>query len=384
MRILYVAMKYDYGDAARGYSFEHHNFFGSLRGMGFELIYFDPIDMAKRRGREQTNKRLLEVVKAEQPEVLFCVLFTDELDPRVMRAISRDTDTATVNWFCDDHWRFDDFSCYWAPAFNYAVTTASSAVPKYEAMGYEGMIKSQWAVNHFEYRRLEVPIKYDVTFVGQPHGNRRALIDALQQLGIDVQVWGHGWESGRIGQSRMIEVFNESRVNLNLSNASAPPKASVETGWLYQLMARLPGGRYYRGVIRRLERLSRRIRSEDPMRTLETIDPGYVQQIKARNFEVPGCGGFMLSGDACDLAEYYELDREIVAFRSAVDLVERVRYYLDHEDERRAIADAGFERTMREHTYAHRFDHLFGAMNVESPPLEVLLAGGDGDVLEVD
>ena len=41
MKILYAASKFDYGIPARGYSFEHYNFYDSLVGMGHEVEYFD-------------------------------------------------------------------------------------------------------------------------------------------------------------------------------------------------------------------------------------------------------------------------------------------------------------------------------------------------------
>ena len=82
-------------------------------------------------------------------------------------------------------------------------------------------------------------------------------------------------------------------------------------------------------------------------------------QIKGRNFEVPGCGGFLLTGRAENLEAYYEIGREIVCFESTEELIEKARYYLAHEDERAAIARAGYERTMKEHTYAHRFAEIF-------------------------
>jgi spore maturation protein CgeB len=41
MKILYVAMADDYGDPARGPSFEDANFRSALEGMGHELVRFD-------------------------------------------------------------------------------------------------------------------------------------------------------------------------------------------------------------------------------------------------------------------------------------------------------------------------------------------------------
>lgn len=348
MRILYVAMKYDYGYPERGYSFEHANFYDSLARMGHEIIYFDFMSLYKELGRERMNRRLWEVAQSEKPDLLFCVLFRDELDKAVMSRISEETDTVTVNWFCDDHWRFEDFSRHWAPCFNWVVTTAKSAQPKYARLGYKNVIKSQWACNHFSYRNLELPFKYEVTFVGQPHGNRREIIEALRKAGIDVKAWGHGWESGRLSQEQMIEVFNQSRINLNLANAS------LQTGRLARWRRRLEKRWPLLGGIRgRLMRYLPKLPLEFPWKRK------YYSQIKGRNFEIPGCGGFLLTDYADNLEEYYEIGKEIVCFENNRDLIEKIRYYLVHDEERRAIAEAGYQRTLREHTYQQRFNEIF-------------------------
>jgi spore maturation protein CgeB len=59
------------------------------------------------------------------------------------------------------------------------------------------------------------------------------------------------------------------------------------------------------------------------------------------------------------LHEYYAPSREVACYRSFDDLVRQVRHYLEHEDERAAVADAGYARTLAEHTYAHRFAEIF-------------------------
>jgi len=46
-------------------------------------------------------------------------------------------------------------------------------------------------------------------------------------------------------------------------------------------------------------------------------------------------------------------------FENTKDLIEKCKYYLEHESERVAISKAGYERTLREHTYVHRFRELF-------------------------
>lgn len=321
MKILYLALQYDYDKPERGYSFEHCTFYETFRNLGHDLIYFDYGTLGRELGRPAMNRRLLEIVHAEKPQLLFCVLTTDELDPHTLREISDNTDTITLNWFCDDHWRFDNYSRHWAPCFNWVVTTAQSALPKYKKIGYHNVIKSQWACNHFSYQELDLPLQYDVSFVGQPHGNRRQVIDALRRAGIEVHVWGTGWENGRLSQAEMIEVFNQSRINLNLSNAS---------------------------VWRRRHRFMFWRNWNRPR-----------DQIKGRNFELPGCGGFLLTGRAENLEDYYKYGYEVVPFSDTHNLIDKIKYYLTHEDERSAIAEAGYKRTLREHTYEKRFEEIF-------------------------
>lgn len=353
-------MKYDYGHPEQGYSFEHCNFYDCLRRMGHDVIYFDFMTELAERGREEMNRRLLETAKGEQPDLMFTVLYRDELDRAVVRTISEETDTVTVNWFCDDHWRFEAFSRHWAPCFNWVVTTDRDALPKYADIGYDNVILSQWACNHFLYRKLDLPLKYDITFVGQPDDHRREVITGLRDAGLDVRAWGNGWESGRLTQDEMIAVFNQSRINLNLTRSRLPVLRAERAAcpllrWGANAVRLLPQGE------RLVERVKRRLWSkegpnEGPLH--------YREQIKGRNFEVPGCGGFMVTGTADYLDEYYVPDQEVVCFTGIEELIAKAKYYLEHEEERAQIARAGYERTLREHTYVHRFTGIFRRMGI--------------------
>jgi spore maturation protein CgeB len=356
LRILYVSMKHDYGNPEQGLSFEHCNFYDSLHNMGHDILYFDYVALMKERDREWMNRRLVETARSEMPDLVFTVLHREEFDKDAVREMSDLPDAVTFNWFCDDHWRFDNYSRHWAPCFNWVATTAASALPKYERLGYANVIKTQWACNHFLYKPSDRPPEYDVTFIGMPHGTRREVISRVRDAGIDVRTWGQGWDEGRLAQERMIEVFGRSRINLNLSNSS---RARNSLG-------------------RRLRRAVRGLFARSP--------PSDADQIKGRNFEVPGCGGFLLTGHADDLSDYYEVGREIACFEDTADLIEKVRHYLAHEDERAAVARAGLERTLREHTYAHRFAEIFRRMGLPGTDGAEHGAAGPrpGDVVEID
>jgi spore maturation protein CgeB len=336
MRILYAAMKYDYGDPRRGYSFEHYNFFDFFQSAGHEVLYFDFMDLTRTRNREYMNRRLLEIAQAEKPHLMFTVLFTDQFESSVIRQISDLAGVTTLNWFCDDHWRFDNYSKFWAPHFNWVVTTANSAIPKYKELQLRNVIKSQWGCNHLLYQKMDLPLKYDVTFVGQPYGNRRQMVHALRDRGVSVECFGYGWESGRVTQEEMIRIFNQSRINLNFSNAFLGGRTGIFGAGLDWIT-----------------------RSVFP-----AASPAHSEQIKGRNFEVPGCGGFLLTAKADDLESYYQPEKEVVCFDGIDELADKIKYYLANDQERRTIAERGYQRTLREHTYSQRFQQIFRTMGL--------------------
>jgi spore maturation protein CgeB len=86
--------------------------------------------------------------------------------------------------------------------------------------------------------------------------------------------------------------------------------------------------------------------------------------MKARMFEVNGCGSFQLSYYVEGLTQSYEGDKEIGIYNDPDDLVEKIKFYLMHEELRESIATAGLLRTLNEHTFTKRFKQLFKIMGI--------------------
>ena len=77
-----------------------------------------------------------------------------------------------------------------------------------------------------------------------------------------------------------------------------------------------------------------------------------------RLYEATGVGTLLLTEASANLEELFEPGREVVAYYSEDDLVEKIEHYLEQDSERAAIAAAGQQRTLSEHTYRQRMAEL--------------------------
>lgn len=92
--------------------------------------------------------------------------------------------------------------------------------------------------------------------------------------------------------------------------------------------------------------------------TLRSIKSG----IPLRAFDILGAGGFLLTNYQADFADCYVPGEDFIYYESKEDLLEKIDYYLSHEDERAAIAQNGFQKTAACHTYRHRVEEMLSCL----------------------
>jgi glycosyltransferase involved in cell wall biosynthesis len=80
--------------------------------------------------------------------------------------------------------------------------------------------------------------------------------------------------------------------------------------------------------------------------------------INYRTFETTGCGTFLLTNYTPGLEKLFDIGKEIVVYNDLNDLDNKVRYYLENDEEREKIAKAGYERSKKDHTYFERTKNL--------------------------
>jgi hypothetical protein len=76
-------------------------------------------------------------------------------------------------------------------------------------------------------------------------------------------------------------------------------------------------------------------------------------QLKSRVFETMSCGALLMENDNPQTRCYFTPMKDYVPFDSPSDLLDKIRYFLEHEDERIEIAARGEEKVRSEFDAAH-------------------------------
>lgn len=82
-----------------------------------------------------------------------------------------------------------------------------------------------------------------------------------------------------------------------------------------------------------------------------------------RSFAVMGCGGFYLCRRTLGVEYAFEIGKEIDVFDTDDEMIEKVRYYLRKEDERKRIAMAGQKKVLETYTYKKQMEQMFTWIN---------------------
>lgn len=335
MIVLIVSIKFDsYKSPVNSFSEDY--FEKPIRNLGHNVLTFDFMERYLAVGREAMNIELLETIKRDKPYISLFVVNQNEFLPEIIDEINNHT--ITLGYYFDDTWRIA-YSNFWAGHFKFVTTSAINGINIWRNRGCNNFIYSPFACNHEEFKKTGETKKYDVSFVGGYHPYRAWCIQKLRGAGINVNVWGIGWKAGTLDQAGMVEIFNQSKINLNLSN-----NESFDLRFVFCLS---------RPILESLRVIKKTFNS------LIKQDAKTLEMVKARHFEINSCGGFQLSFYAEGLEQHYRIGEEIAIYQSADEMIEKVKYYLDNEKEREEIAMNGYERTLKDHTLQQRFTNLF-------------------------
>ena len=266
------------------------------------------------RDKVGINRRLIEAAKCTDPELLW-IEKGNMIRPDTLRNLRQIAPRAVfVSYSEDDMFLGHNRTRAYVrglPSYDCVFTTKALNVGEHElpALGARRVV----AVDKSYDPHMHFPIKVsasdakrygaDVGFIGTYEDSRARSLSYLARNGITVRVWGNGWEKWR---NRLPRLIIENRAIVNTENDLAYTKSLCST-------------RINLGFLRELNRDTQ----------------------TDRTMEIPACGAFMIAQRSDDHSRLFEEGQETVLFRTDDELLEKVRYYLEHEGERAAIAKAG-------------------------------------------
>ena len=204
----------------------------------------------------------------------------------------------------------------WSPRdFDLIFTT----IPEYKAFFELQLVPTHIVHDAFEPRLLNevgnLPKDVDVSFVGQIGGGhfqrRTRLIEELAAK-TELKWWGPWYDE-----------FHADKPDLR---------------------------RIWQGFVTGLDMY--RVHRRSKIALNDYVDTAGGLALNQRMCEIMGMGTFMLTRSAPNLADRYPPGC-MATFDDADDCVEKIRYYLAHEDERNAIAARGQQFVLEHHTYDH-------------------------------
>lgn len=261
-----------------------------------------------------------EVISKNKVDVIVCYLSGHSTSPKTLKKI-KSFNIPMINESLDDERKFrsrkgkdgiyrgnKDICKY----FDLTLTTSKSAIVKYLVENGNPIYKD-YCGNEKIYLNKKLEKKYDVGFVGASYGIRSQYVKYLEDNGIKVYTKGSGWENGFASDEEMIDIFNQSKIVLGFSTVGKNDNIFI---------------------------------------------------LKGRDFEVPLTGSFYLTGYHEELKEYFDLGKDIETYKSKEDLLEKVKYYLEHEAEREKIALSGYKKCLENYTAKKSYEKVFGYLGL--------------------
>lgn len=93
--------------------------------------------------------------------------------------------------------------------------------------------------------------------------------------------------------------------------------------------------------------------------TIRSIPSG----IALRVMDVLASEGFLLTNYQPEIAEYFEDGKELVMYSDFRDMYDKIAYYLEHEEERKAIAHAGYLKVRECFSYRNQLETMMGVVS---------------------
>ena len=252
---------------------------------------------SRKFGISALHKHIEEIVKENKISLLFLELSTNIIDPFVLEELKSKYKLTLVLFQLDDEFKFETISATYATIADLVLTLDYVSIDRYRQSGINA---------HLFMHSIYMPDQkildekeggnYEVCFLGRlaDKPSRKEMIDFLVEKGVEIKVIDTSGENF-LERDHMYSIFKNSKINLSFSG------------------------------------ITDYINSENPLQAKK-------RGVKARHLEIAAAGGFCLAEYSIVAAEHLREDKEISFFYSKEELLNKINFYLDRDNERKEIA----------------------------------------------
>lgn len=260
------------------------------------------------RGIRALIDRIERGIVANNISMLLIDISSPVLDPFVIAALKQEHSLMIVLLAPDDEFKFDWISSSYATIADLVLTTDYVSVDRYRQAGVNAhfFVLPIYVPNESTDQRID-ELKSAVSFVGRVDSHKPSRLEFAEFLaanGVCVRYFSSNMASEPrfLSREEMCSVFRSSAINLNFSGITT-----------YALK--------YNNVL-----------------------CAGIRGMKIRPLEIIAAGGFCISEFSISLAKVLDDRVDVVFFKSKHELLEKIQYFLGHQDEARTIAANGRRR----------------------------------------
>lgn len=271
----------------------------------------------------QINSSLEKKIQNSRPDILF-VSKGVHIDPSVLSA-AKVKNILTINWNPDDFFNPRNSSANLIKCFSLydlIVCARTHLWEEYYARGAQKLLNINW------YYDPSICCKVDITneerltygselsFIGTWSKYREDFFKNFDSF--DFKIWGGGWDKASRSFKRKIKVIGRATSPLEL------PKVISASNINFNLFT-----------------------------------PLNRDNINMKNFEIPACGGFLLTQRTKQVTDLFAEGVDIACYQDNPEAIEKVKYYLLNKTQREEIAKSGYQRVLTgRHTLFDRVQEL--------------------------
>lgn len=254
------------------------------------------------------NKRLINKANILKPDLVL-VSKGENLEPNTIKLISKIS--KIVNWYTDDFYDSKKIIKL-IKAYDLFFTGDRSDVKEYRKKGLPNLYCLPYAGPII--KKIPDRKKYDVVFVGRYNKDREKLFENLTQF--NFRIWGD-------------QKWNKSKL-----------KNSFTGEWLSY---------------------------DENLKTLAeskiVVNQHQNKVLNLRVYEATAARALIITDNCPDLSLSFNIGKEVIVYKNKKDLINKIRYFLKHDDLREKIATAGYKRCVKDHNYDKRLKAMFYLVN---------------------